>query len=165
MNPVQHLEPVLESDELYAKACIASTATSLYRILAKEPVVAQLATLIGNDPTTIPRMLTYVRRLLHRDPPTEFRFYNDIAVSCVLIAASQVADESYAELVTSLSAQKDILLGWIPAIAALVLKQRQANSVRNFQWVHQPQVHIFQPRRPFDTNSDFPSLTAPFSLA
>lgn len=164
MNPLRDLEPLLESDELYAKACVASTATTVYRILASEPIVKQLATLIWNDPTNITRILTYVRRLLHRDPPTEFRFYNDIAISCVLIAASQVADENYAELVTSLSKQKDILLGWIPAIAALVLRHRQANSVRNFRWVEMRAL-LFQPGRPFETKTDFPHRTAHSSLA
>jgi len=163
MNPLRDLEPVLRSDELYARACVASTPTTLYRILASEPVVSQLATIIRNDPTNIPRMLTFVRRLLIRDPPTQFRFYNDIAVCCVLISASQVADERYAELVTSLSKQKDVLLGWIPAIAALVLRHRQANSVKSFRLVEM-QPLLFQPGRPFGTNTDFPHWTARSSL-
>ncbi len=164
MNPLQGLEPVLESDELYARACVASTVTTLHRILASEPVVNQLATLIWNDPTNISRMLAYVRRLLLRDPPTEFRFYNDIAVSCVLIAGSQVADENYAELVTSLSKQKDILLGWIPAIAALVLRQRQANSVRYFR-LREIKTLPFRSGRPFETNTDSRSRTEQSALA
>ncbi len=134
MRRLADLEQELESDSLYAKACTASTANTLYHILSSEPVVGELRAAIQTDPSNIPRLLTYVRRLLVRDPPRQFRFYNDVAVASVLTALSTVDNAAYWTLVTAMGRDDDVLLGWIPPIARLTLKRRGANSVATASW-------------------------------
>ena len=134
MRRLADLEQQLESDSLYAKACIASTANTLYYILSSEPVVGELRAAIQTDPSNIPRLLTYVRRLLVRDPPRQFRFYNEVAVASVLIALSTVDNAAYWNLVTAMGRDDDVLLGWIPPIARLTLKRHEPNSFATASW-------------------------------
>ena len=123
LTPWLGLVELLESEDFYCDAAVASSFQAFYRRIAEHAVTEQLSELVRADPETAGRVLSYAKALAESVAGST-RSEKDAALCACIVALRRTANPAVDDFLRYLRTTRELALRWASEIAEIVAQSR-----------------------------------------